>query len=1092
MSKKPLSSEHQELRAPRIGAIIGPHDPFWVQVREAVFRRAQQIGIALVPIELSVSTASLFKMDPSSLAEELLAQELDSIVSQTLPVTTIYQVVSNNVAIVYLGETPFQHKLLCSPTGLYHAARMAAEHIAAKLSGKGRVLCVGGMLDYGEDKGVTRITGFCDTLKQYPDISVLHCPSAWNYEQAYPLAYSALRELGAPIHAIFGLSDSLALAARDAGQAQGLITPQTVIVGINGDPLALAAILDGSFSATVETSAEDLGQTAVDLALQAARGNPLPRNYGHTIRMITRENVAEHAVNKLVAIAKMPSYLVGVNREEERHRLLQLETSTAINHRVGSLLNKGHLSREVADLIRMNYGFDSVQYFRWSQPEQMLYLVGQDTEKESPGLPISKAGLLGEAIRLGEAIHIPDTRYHNRFPPEPAWPETRSRVVLPIRLGEETLGVLDLHCRQPMINLRWEIGGLKLLADHFGIALRNAELYNEALQAREAAEQLNQLKSRLLANVSHELRAPLNVILGYSQSALTIPHLYGIDLPENLCQDLNYIYQSGKHLIRIINDLLDLSRAEIGELNVFPEAIAPQLFLQELFESFSHNPAHENTDVKWQLMLPERLPVLQADPVRLRQILINLLSNAGRYTTQGQIVLGADVEPPCLHIWISDSGPGIPVDQQERIFEPFVSGDFSARRQGGIGLGLSITRRLVALHHGTMTLESQTGVGSTFHVYLPLPNLKGNFPPPTITGEHPAIVFVAPPGTFPVTKSIEQIAERGKLRICKLQRMGDLEGILQEVQPVAVALDTTGSFTGNWSLMQQIRRHPLLAALPLILFSEDPDVQETAGITNIVTKPFEGKRLVEMIDSLVGRGVSGPILIVDDDPQAREMYSRLVACALPGSVILQAEDGSRALSILDEDVPALVILDLIMPEVDGFQVLQSIRGNIRTSQVPVFILSGKQLTYEDVRRLDYSGLTVHTKGVLDPDEIVLAIQHLVNPGAKLSRPTSLLVKQALVYLHQNYGLAFSRAELAEAIGVSENYLTQIFRQELGLSPLECLNRLRIQKARELLRFTSEPVSAIAEQVGFDDPAYFSRVFRKISGCSPQKYRAGEA
>jgi AraC-like DNA-binding protein/anti-sigma regulatory factor (Ser/Thr protein kinase) len=224
-----------------------------------------------------------------------------------------------------------------------------------------------------------------------------------------------------------------------------------------------------------------------------------------------------------------------------------------------------------------------------------------------------------------------------------------------------------------------------------------------------------------LANVSHELRAPLNVILGYSQAALGRPNPYAIDLHADLRHDLEHIYDSGDHLMRLINDLLDLSRAEVDALDLFPAAIAPRHFLEEVFESAA-NHRDRSPAVTWRLELTPRLPVIQADPVRLRQILDNLLNNARASTSVGEIVLGAEVEARQLHVWVRDTGEGISAEQRERVFEPFVSGERTGRRHKGIGLGLTITRRLVALHGGTLTLESEPGRGSTFHIRLPLSN----------------------------------------------------------------------------------------------------------------------------------------------------------------------------------------------------------------------------------------------------------------------------------------------------------------------------------------------------------------------------------
>ena len=220
--------------------------------------------------------------------------------------------------------------------------------------------------------------------------------------------------------------------------------------------------------------------------------------------------------------------------------------------------------------------------------------------------------------------------------------------------------------------------------------VKGALLFEEAQRARLAAEKADRMKTRLLANVTHELRAPLNIILSHTRAALESPAPYGLAAAQ---ADLQYIQRSAEHQLRVINDLLDLSRAEIDELDLYPESLDPRALLLETFQDMAGRPAQGDrvpaaAAVTWRLQIPERLPLLQADRVRLRQVLINLLSNAGKFTREGEIVLGAEVAPPHLHLWVSDSGIGIPEDQHERIFEPFVTGDHDDAEMGGIGLGL--------------------------------------------------------------------------------------------------------------------------------------------------------------------------------------------------------------------------------------------------------------------------------------------------------------------------------------------------------------------------------------------------------------------
>jgi signal transduction histidine kinase/ABC-type sugar transport system substrate-binding protein/AraC-like DNA-binding protein len=1069
----------------RVGTLLGPHDPFWVQVREAVYKAVQQQGMTLVPLELFESLLMLVSLDNASLAEELLAENLDVLISQEIPFQVVQQMLDSGIPVVYLSESERKHPLYVSLRGLYEAAQMVGEYVAEKLHGRGKALCVGGLLEPGEDKGISRIRGFMDALRKYPDIAVMHYPANWRYEDALPLIESFLKGFDSPFQAIFGISDSLALAGRDAAQKLGILKPDTVVIGINGDPLALSAIAEGTMSATVETSAVVMAERAVEVAMQAALGESFPSVYNHKLRLITQENVAEVALEKLTAIANIPSRLVGVNFQQGQNRLRQLQLTAELNQRLGTLLERRQLAREMADLLRENYKYDLVQIYLWKKTEGMLVQERDGLHQESLEIPISEAGILGDAIQKREPVYIPDTHFSQRYPPDPRWPETRTRVALPVIFGNEIFAVVDLHQYHTNPNVREEVFGLRFLADYLGVVFRNADLYTDALNSREAAEKANQLKTRLLASVSHELRTPLNVILGYSQSALSTPNPYHMDLPDDLRQDLQYIFQSGNHLQRIINDLLDLSRAEIGELELVPEVIDTHRFLEDTFNNMASHPA-SSPGVAWTLALPARLPVIQADPVRLRQIIMNLLNNASKFTDQGEICLGAEVEPPHLHLWVRDTGLGIPFDAQDRIFEPFRTvNQASWRQREGIGLGLNITRQLVLLHGGSMLLESQPGCGSTFHIYFPLPNLAGGLSLPVESTGRRVMAVVSAQENLP--KEVLEICRRQRLDVYPISASQNLDELWKSVQPAALAWDLSSASLGDWNLLQSLRNQAQFSRLPVLLFSQE-ECQLEGGITNILFKPLNSATLGEYLEGILPQDVHGAIWIVDDDPLARQLYQRLVEKAFPGHALRLAEDGAQALALLEQEIPGLVILDLLMPQVDGFQVLARLRCNPATCRVPVVVISGKLLTFEDIQRLNYMRVTFQTKHILTEEETILALQQSFSGEGSLSQPTSLLVKQSLAYLHQNYPKDLSRRELAQAVGVTENYLSQIFRQELGITPWECLNRLRILRAKEYLMNSEQSITEIACQVGYNDPAYFSRVFKKILGISPQAYR----
>jgi signal transduction histidine kinase/AraC-like DNA-binding protein len=627
------------------------------------------------------------------------------------------------------------------------------------------------------------------------------------------------------------------------------------------------------------------------------------------------------------------------------------------------------------------------------------------------------------------------------------------------------------------------------LRGHLSSALKSAELVQVALEAEAKAIKSDQLKTHLLANVSHELRTPLNIILGLSQIALSTPNPYGIELPAQLTKDLGYIYDSGEHLIRLINDLLDTSRAEIGELDLSFEPVPPRALLKEVSETIKGASNIRQENVELVLEVPDHLPVIHADPVRLRQILINLLSNAFKFTKQGRISLGAEVQLPHIHFWVSDTGVGIDPELQERIFEPFVTVSPPGQRREGIGLGLSITRRLVALHGGSITLDSFPGRGSTFHVYIPLPGL-----------DYASAKEIDPEGAQPILlwlssnreagPAVKSICQKNGLNPYWLGTIDDIEMSLQHGKPVALAWDLENARPGDWSIVQKLRSYPQYCQLPLLIIHENLGEVAPGGsrLTNVLLKPA-GKQMLQHVLNLLPQAVQrGEIWIIDDDLQAVRYYQELISASLSEFRVRAIHGGREALRLLEEETPDLVLLDLMMPEVDGFQVLEHLRSNVKTAMIPVIIITGKILSYEDVKRLDAPKVILQTKGVLSDLESVTEIQRVLTSTSALPQPTSMLVKQASAFIQQNYTRSFSLEELAEVIGVSKSYLSRIFKTDTGISLWDYLNRYRIQKAKELLLLTDKSITAIAADVGYEDVGYFGRVFHEIVGCSPRAFR----
>ena len=306
---------------------------------------------------------------------------------------------------------------------------------------------------------------------------------------------------------------------------------------------------------------------------------------------------------------------------------------------------------------------------------------------------------------------------------------------------------------------------------------------------------------------------------------------------------------------------------------------------------------------------------------------------------------------------------------------------------------------------------------------------------------------------------------------------------------MAIAWNLAAAEPVDLALIRQIQAHPQLCRLPMLLFGSSEQAADLGTtpdeghVTQVMVKPFSGESLLEAVTRLLPGDMPGVVLAVDDDLQALDLYQRLVHNALPQLAIELANSGAEALRQLDDGmIPSLVILDLVMPGgPDGFEVLDRLRAVPATRHVPVLVLSGKMLTFADIHRLNQTDVLLHSKGVLGEEELEHVLQVLVSVGIARDRQTSEPVKLALAYIHQQYMNAISRSDICEVLGISENYLSRLFRQELGLTLVEYINRYRIAIARRHLCETDTSITAVAQQVGFDDPAYFSRIFARYVG-----------
>ncbi len=692
-----------------------------------------------------------------------------------------------------------------------------------------------------------------------------------------------------------------------------------------------------------------------------------------------------------------------------------------------------------------------------------------------------------------EGMEVPT---HTLLPPNllAAGPQ-RSLVVEPIFFREDQLGYAIFE-GEPEKDAIFEILGGQISASLKRTILteRNVRLYDEALEARQSAEQANLLKSRFLSMVSHELRTPLALIVGTIEMMLQEEKSSrNPPLPDLYRQDMEGIYTSSKHLSRLIADVLDLASSQAGELRLNCEA----LDLSELIAEaavLGKSLAREK-NLQWRQELPDHLPLVWGDRTRLRQVTINLLSNAVKFTEQGYVSLKVSSSGGRLMVEVGDTGLGIPVEEQKVIFDEFRRSERSvARGYGGMGLGLAITRRLIELHGGEIGVRSTgvDGTGSTFYFSLPVIQ-----PDPSVVEtcrRRKNLVLLLVDGVSPSHPLRQHLLDKGfEVEVMAVAQQGDWLNQVIARGPEAIVLDFQPATEVGWELMRRIKQNPLIRDVPVVFYNLSAD-SATGSMLELdyLTKPVGSADLSRALERLGLKDQDNPqaILVVDDDPNVLEMHARMLESQIEGR-ILKANNGKTALELMRKENLALVLLDLMMPEMDGFEVLRLMREQEATRCVPVIILTAQILTPYDMQRLRDGVAVVLGKGLFSADEVLAQVEAALNHSKRLGSQTSQTVRAAMAYIHAHYNQPITRAELARSVALTERYLTHCFREELGITPIEYLNRYRISRAKVLLEQGALSITDVAMAAGFSDSSYFSRVFRQETGVSPRVYQQGE-
>jgi signal transduction histidine kinase/CheY-like chemotaxis protein len=517
---------------------------------------------------------------------------------------------------------------------------------------------------------------------------------------------------------------------------------------------------------------------------------------------------------------------------------------------------------------------------------------------------------------------------------------------------------------------------------------RTAELKHaveDAEMAREQAQEANKTKSAFLANMSHELRTPMNAIIGYSEMLLEEAEETGDKWME---PDLKKVLSSAKHLLQLINDILDLSKIEAGRMTVFLEPVDILQAAKDVAATVE--PLVAKNANTFELKCAADVGSMRTDLTKLRQTLFNLLSNASKFTEKGKITLEIERRADgMVSFAVQDTGIGMSAAQVDKLFGEFVQADASTtRKYGGTGLGLAISRKFCRMLGGDITVESEPGQGSNFTAILPA---EAKEPAPEAEAEPP-----------PAVSGNDKEGTRGTLLVIDddpssrelLQRMLEKEGYTvrlapngpdgiaaaKQHKPDLITLDVMMPSMDGWAVLSALKADPATADIPVVMLTmvEDRPMGFALGATEYLTKPVQKSRVLEAVSHCVGRQADD-ILVVEDDPMAADIVMRTVQA--DGHRCRHARNGREALSMVHEARPALIILDLMMPEMDGLTFLDALRAEGPDfAAIPVVVLTAKDLTPSEEEHLAGRVMDTLRKGAGQRENLLEVIHRQLNPA----------------------------------------------------------------------------------------------------------------
>ena len=753
------------------------------------------------------------------------------------------------------------------------------------------------------------------------------------------------------------------------------------IAPTNPNRLYLAAdeLLGKRMDEIMPENLRDLFRTAIDATLK----NNKTVNIEYPLDIAGKETWFYASLSKL---DENQVYWIArdITERKEAEKVLQrqneyMTAAAEVGRLVTSTLDMDILFRRAVNLLCEHFGYYHASIFTIEEAgfnaaiRESTGEAGREMKERQHALEVGSKSVVGTATATGEPFIVNDVREAPNHRPNPLLPDTRAEAAIPLKIGRRIIGALDLQATEVNAFTPEDVAVLQILADQFATAIDNARSYKLAQDAFTEMREIDKLKSQFLANMSHELRTPLNSIIGFSRVIMK-----GIDGPvtDLQNQDLTAIYNSGQHLLGLINDILDLSKIEAGKM----ELTFDEVDINKLIKSVMSTVIGLIKDKPVRLVedLEEDLPVVKADSMRVRQVLINLFSNASKFTDEGTITVKAERQGNYVRIGIKDSGPGISKEDQEKLFKAFSQVDASATRAtGGTGLGLSICRELVTMHEGVIDVESEMGNGSTFFFTLPFfyPDVVDVAETETSEIESDTPIILSIDDDQQVIQLYERYLNTQGYQVIPLTDPKKAVQRVKELKPHAVTLDIMMPGYDGWQALQDLKSDPETQRVPIIICSivEDTAKGYALGATDYLLKPIIEDDLINALNRLDAGGMIREVLVIDDDEDDLRLIEKLLTKTKKYEPIL-AQGGLAGWDRMVSAPPQALILDLFMPELDGFEIVEKMQQRAELKNIPIIIVSGGDLTSTQQEKLSGLNHYLIQKGALDSDGLLETLE----------------------------------------------------------------------------------------------------------------------